>query len=230
MFTADGSFDPHSGKAGWGVVISLVDGGDLRLPGQFVGCAAASTADLQNVLRTAFPDNNAYLAEVSGLFWAALLALRLPGTGPWVFRADNISALQGVAGIVGMQEHLLCRAAGALHTAFRLIRGTPSYQHVLGHAADQANELADALANHAMRFGKSFALPGLMLEDWFRMRGTHSIGCHTPVLPKPLQSFFPQCMVSSCRGGARPSLFACPLLQLWRRFSVLWMLVNQRLM
>ncbi|CAE7946520.1 hypothetical protein AK812_SmicGene33425 [Symbiodinium microadriaticum] len=193
VFTADGSFDPHSGKAGWGVVISLVDGGDLRLPGQFVGCAAASTADLQNVLRTAFPDNNAYLAEVSGLFWAALLALRLPGTGPWVFRADNISALQGVAGIVGMQEHLLCRAAGALHTAFRLIRGTPSYQHVLGHAADQANELADALANHAMRFGKSFALPGLMLEDWFRNAGN---------------------------AFDWPSLFRCPLLQLWQVSTV----------
>ncbi|CAE7947452.1 RPS25 [Symbiodinium sp. KB8] len=131
VFTADGSFDPLNGAAGWGAVVSLVDGSDPRLPGQLVGCAAASTAALQNLLGEAFPNNNAYLAEVSGLLWAALIALRLPGSGPWVFRADNISALQGVAGTVSMQ----------------------------------ANELADALANHAMRTGRP-DLPGSMLMQF----------------------------------------------------------------
>ncbi|CAE7207675.1 unnamed protein product, partial [Symbiodinium sp. KB8] len=171
VLTADGSFDPISGRAGWGLVVSLVNGSDLCLPGQFVGCLAGSTEDLQAAAAPDFPHNNAYLAEVSGLLWSALLSLRLPHFGAWVIRADNVSALAGVAGTVRLQEHIVCRAAAAVHAALRLVRGPPTYQHVPGHSADPANELADALANHASRKRASFTLPGFSAETWFQNRG-----------------------------------------------------------
>ena len=171
VLTADGSFDPDTGKAGWGMVVSLVSAHDLLLPGQFAGCISGSTRELQQVLGDAFPCNNAYLAEVSGLFWAGALAFRLPHAGSWVFRADNIGALQGVAGTVQMQDHALCRAAAAVHTAFGLLHHSATYQHVPGHSADPANELADALAKSASRRHTTFSLPGFTLETWFAKGG-----------------------------------------------------------
>ena len=171
VLTADGSFDPDTGKAGWGMVVSLVSAYDLLLPGQFAGCISGSTRELQQVLGDAFPCNNAYLAEVSGLFWAGVLAFRLPHVGSWVFRADNIGALQGVAGTVQMQDHALCRAAAAVHTAFGLLHHSATYQHVPGHSDDPANELADALAKSASRRHTTFSLPGFSLETWFAKGG-----------------------------------------------------------
>ena len=171
VLTTDGSFDPHSGSAGWAVAVSLVSNMDLRLPGQFVGCISGSTSELQSVVGSAFPSNSAYLAEVAGLFWAALLAFRMPGSAPFVFRADNVGALHGVAGQASLTDHPLCRAAAAVHTAFRIRRGHPSYQHVLGHAADPANELADALAGRASAQQQGFSLPGLDLSEWLGDQG-----------------------------------------------------------
>ena len=78
-----------------------------------------------------------------------------------MFRADNIGALQGVEGQASLKDHVLCRATAALHSALRIRRGHPTYQHVMGHAADPANELADALAGHASARTLSFSLPGL---------------------------------------------------------------------
>ena len=170
VLTADGSFDPALDVGGWAVVASLVSDADFRLPGQFAGCIAGSTRELQQALEDAYPHNSAYLSEVAGLFWAALLALRLPGFAPLVFRADNIGALQGVSGKAHLKDHSLCRAAGAVHTALRIRRGHSSYQHVLGHAADAANELADALAGRASAQHRSFSLPGLDLRFWFQSK------------------------------------------------------------
>ena len=167
VLTADGSFDPELGLGGWAVVASLVSDDDFLLPGQFVGCIAGSTRELQIAIGDAYSSNSAYLSEVAGLLWAALLALRLPGFAPTVFRADNIGALQGVSGHAHMRDHPLCHAAGAVHAALRIRKGHPSYQHVLGHAADAANELADALAGRASAQHRSFSLPGLDLSLWF---------------------------------------------------------------
>ena len=68
VLTTDGSFDSVLDKAGWAVTVSLVSAQDLLLPGQFVGCIAGSTSDLQHAFAEGFPTNSAYLAEVAGLF------------------------------------------------------------------------------------------------------------------------------------------------------------------
>ncbi|CAE7271677.1 unnamed protein product [Symbiodinium sp. CCMP2456] len=142
VITTDGSFDPCTRHAGWGVVISLASSNDLLLPGQFIGCC--------------------------GSFLGAVLALRLPGFLHGVFRADNIGALQGAEGTVRMQDHPLCHAAAALHTALRLLQTSPTYQHVPGHSADPANELADALAGQASKgVGLGASLAFNDLRSWF---------------------------------------------------------------
>ena len=172
VLTTDGSFDPRSGAAGWAVTVSLTSSDDFLLPGQFVGCCAGSLSLLRGLVGADFGANNAYLAEVAALFWGAVLALRLPGSPALVIRADNISALRGVAGQAQLQDHPLCRYAAALHTALRLLKDVPTYQHVPGHSNDSANELADALAGHSSRMDLS--PPSLLLEPdkWFAADGS----------------------------------------------------------
>ncbi|CAE7216133.1 unnamed protein product, partial [Symbiodinium sp. CCMP2456] len=165
--TTDGSYDPVSGNAGWAVVVSLVAGQDFRLPGQLVGCMCGSLSEVRDAVGQVFGPFDAYLAEVAALFWGALLSLKLPGGGQWLFRADNISALRGVEGAMRLRKHPLCGAASAVHTAFRLSRHTPAYQHVAGHANDPANELADALAGWASRAGRGFRPFSVSLRSWF---------------------------------------------------------------
>ncbi|CAE7611352.1 unnamed protein product, partial [Symbiodinium sp. CCMP2456] len=171
IITTDGSFDPDTGSAGWAVVISLVSYDDFLLPGQLVDCASGSLCDLRAAIGKEFGCNSAYLSEIAALFWGAVFAFRLPVGAARVFRADNMAALQGAAGRVRMRNHPLCHATASLHTAYGLMRGVPSYQHVLGHSADPANELADALAGSASRVDRGFSFPPFQLSDWFSHAG-----------------------------------------------------------
>ena len=150
VLTSDGSYCDRSGKAGWAVCLSLVSALTLELPGTFIGCFYGSLDPLGPILArqgqsTTF---DAYLAEICGLMWAAVAALQLPFSGQVHFRADNTSALQGVAGRANLREHPLCSVARNLFAAVQCLTHRPvCFQHVHGHAGDYANELADGLAS-----------------------------------------------------------------------------------
>ncbi|CAE7680575.1 unnamed protein product, partial [Symbiodinium sp. CCMP2456] len=145
VLTSDGSFLPADSSAGWGISLSFIERGASPDSGQFGGCLYGSLARFRSFLGSSLPDP--YDAEVAGLLWCAALALKLPLACPVVFRADNISALQGVAGASQMRQSPLCVAARSLHAAVSILyAGSVSYAHVAGHAGDPANELSDALA------------------------------------------------------------------------------------
>ncbi|CAE7931567.1 unnamed protein product, partial [Symbiodinium necroappetens] len=142
VFTADGSYCPATGKAGWGVVVSF-QGTSGSSPGQFVGCIFGHIAASDHTVPL-----SAYVAEVCALWWASVAALQMPTPGPIIFRADNIAALNGVQGCDAMPGAPVCAAARAFH--FSVGAGTSrqvSYVHVHGHQGDPANEMADAIAN-----------------------------------------------------------------------------------
>ena len=147
VLTSDGSFSKTSGTAGWGVVLSCVSPDSLLLPGRFVGCFAE---DMRSFLAHLPPGSrllDPFFAEVAGLLWAAIAAASLPWHGEVLFRADNISALDGARGVSNFPPHPLCALARHFHCALQVGQHCrPLYQHVPGHAGDAANELADALA------------------------------------------------------------------------------------
>ncbi|CAE7762507.1 unnamed protein product [Symbiodinium microadriaticum] len=150
VLTSDGSFSEEKQVAGWAVTVSLVPTQSLRLPGQFVGSFGGG----MDAFRPAVPEGtlllDPYIAEVAGLVWAGVAASKLPWHGTVLFRADNTSALAGVQGNANMPDHPVCLLARNLHTALQLGgRCSPCYQYVQGHAGDEANELADALAGFA---------------------------------------------------------------------------------
>ena len=99
--TADGSFCPETGRAGWAVVVGLATPPDQL--GQFIGCIYGPVPE--DARRQAV---NAYVAEVWGLVWAGVVALQLPTRGEILFRADNLSALQGAAGDASTAPILAC--------------------------------------------------------------------------------------------------------------------------
>ncbi|OLQ14158.1 hypothetical protein AK812_SmicGene1724 [Symbiodinium microadriaticum] len=149
VLTSDGSFSDRLHVAGWSVTASLVAGSSLLLPGQFVGCFGGSMGDFLAVLPPDTPVLDPYLAETAGLLCAGIAAAQLPWHGTVLFRADNISALEGVQGLANMPSHPLCLLARDLHTALQVGHHCqPRYQHVPGHCGEEANELADALAAH----------------------------------------------------------------------------------
>ncbi|OLQ01431.1 hypothetical protein AK812_SmicGene15825 [Symbiodinium microadriaticum] len=149
VLTSDGSFSDRLHVAGWSVTASLVAGSSLLLPGQFVGCFGGSMGDFLAVLPPDTPVLDPYLAETAGLLCAGIAAAQLPWHGTVLFRADNISALEGVQGLANMPSHPLCLLARDLHTALQVgYHCQPRYQHVPGHCGEEANELADALAAH----------------------------------------------------------------------------------
>ena len=161
VLTTDGSFDPRDGSAAWALVFSDV-GPDGRLPDQFLGCAGGSFPEQ-------FGRASAYLAEVLGLLWASIFALGLPFYGEVLFRADNVAALRGAEGVADMRPHVLCAAANSFHLALRAgQRSGCFYQHVLGHAGDFANELADGLAGLCCS-GIGVGVPShICLDHWLR--------------------------------------------------------------
>ena len=150
VFTSDGSYSDGVQAAGWGVTVSLVCTQSLRLPGQYIGSFGGSMNDFCAAVPAGTLLLDPYMAEVAGLLWAGIAAAKLPWHGAVLFRADNTSALAGVQGTANMPDHPVCLLARYLHTALQLgARCSPSYQHVPGHAGDEANELADAVAGLA---------------------------------------------------------------------------------
>ena len=168
ILTADGSFHAQSGRAGWGLTISLMSETNA-MPGQFVGCVFGPLeADLLSVDGSE-QQANAYLAEVLGLLWAGIIAFQLPYLGSVVCRADNMSALQGAQGLAGTTSHPLCVMARCVHLALRVLREDRlSYQHVPGHAGGFANELADGLAKIGAFQGMQGNPSVLCIRNWLR--------------------------------------------------------------
>ncbi|CAE7573770.1 unnamed protein product [Symbiodinium sp. CCMP2592] len=167
--TTDGSYSPTTGAAGWADAIG-----------------------------PSFGDSNAYLAEVAALFWGGVVAFRLASSAMWLFRADNISALLGVSGANALQQHPLCAATAAVHAGLGVLKRDTRYQHVLGHAADPANELADALAGRAASTGCSPAPLLFSLDGWFDSNGAafdwlpHV--CATTAQPRALPDLRQDCL------------------------------------
>ena len=190
-----GAEPPADRYAGWAVVVSLVSASDLLLPGQFVGCFSGSLDLLESAIGASFSAADAYMAEVAALFWGGAVALRLACASPWLFRADNISALSGVAGSAALRPHPLCEAAIAVHTTLRLLRRRVTYQHVLGHSADPANELADALAGRSSRRPSPGAPLSFSLEGWFSCQGAAF-------------AWLPHVVTTHCRPSTVPALHA----------------------
>ncbi|OLQ01466.1 hypothetical protein AK812_SmicGene15780, partial [Symbiodinium microadriaticum] len=150
VLTSDGSFRADTGGAGWAVSLSLVSDSVLALPGTFIGCLFGSLEPYRRILseQRIHAEFDAYLAEVCGLLWAAVAALQLPFSGALLFRADNLSALQGVAGQANLRDHALCVVARNFFAAIQSLSScTVHFQHVHGHSGDAANELADGLAS-----------------------------------------------------------------------------------
>ncbi|CAE6916088.1 unnamed protein product [Symbiodinium sp. CCMP2592] len=146
VVTSDGSFSPTDSSAGWGVTFSVCSN-NRSLPGQFIGCLWGSVAPFSSYLGALGLGPDAYDAEVVGLLFAALAIVQLPVVGEVLVRSDNISALQGVQGLAQMWSSLLCEVARCVHASLQiLVSHRLSYEHVLGHAGDVANELSDALA------------------------------------------------------------------------------------
>eukprot|EP00439_Symbiodinium_sp_Y106_P063226 s3353_g9.t1 len=167
VVTSDGSFLPSTGQAGWAIVVSLVDVAG-RLPGSFIGCCYGSLDALQERAGTPLGPFSPYIAELAGLFWAAVLALRLPSRASLVIRADSVAALRGAEGACQLKSHVLGAAVGSAHLALRLLRTDVSYEHVRGHRGDCANELADGLAALGARGRLAGAPLALDLLPWFR--------------------------------------------------------------
>ena len=167
VVTSDGSFLPGTDQAGWAIVVSLVDVAG-RLPGSFIGCCYGSLDALQERAGTPLGPFSPYIAELAGLFWAAVLALRLPSRASLVIRADSVAALQGAEGVCQLKSHVLGTAVGSAHLALRLLRTDVSYEHVRGHRGDCANELADGLAALGARGRLAGAPLALDLLPWFR--------------------------------------------------------------
>ncbi|CAE7294905.1 unnamed protein product, partial [Symbiodinium sp. CCMP2456] len=113
VLTTDGSYSPASGAAGWAVVVSAASASDLLLPGLFLGCCYGPLEELATSIGVSFGPADPYLAELAGLFWAAVLALRLPSLGGIVFRADNIAALHGAEGQAQVRDHPLGQAVSS---------------------------------------------------------------------------------------------------------------------
>ena len=148
LVTSDGSYVPESGKAGWGIVFSVGGKGkDGKHAGIFVGCDFADVALLAELLGVRWESLDPYLAEVVGLFWAAISIIQLRFHGRAIFRCDCVPALHGLAGFHSMKEHPFCVCARAVHMSLScLLRDKPAYVHIKGHEGDALNKLADALA------------------------------------------------------------------------------------
>ena len=111
--TADGSFDPASGAAGWGVVFSLIDATG-SLPGLHLGHFCGRTADVWSLGADDNAPVNAFASELVGLVWAAVACFQLRIQLPLIFRCDNQAALGIAAGCAVGQTHAICRACQGL--------------------------------------------------------------------------------------------------------------------
>ncbi|CAE7234995.1 unnamed protein product, partial [Symbiodinium sp. CCMP2592] len=147
--TSDGSFNPATGKAGWGLVVSVLTPGSPCPPGLFAGYACGSTAEIWSLGKgkATCDDVNAYASELVGLLWASVAAFQCAYSGPIYFLCDNQAALGAAAGDCAAPAHGVAAACASLHQGLRFRQQVvPVYLQVPGHEGDFANELADALA------------------------------------------------------------------------------------
>ena len=164
--TADGSFDPQTGRAGWGIAFAAT--GEVDSASTFLGCCWGSLATLSAVQSLLPYKVDAFVAEIAGLFWAAVGVLQLRVASPVCFRCDNHSALGIAAGSFQAPAFVLSRAMRAIHMCVGQATGhAVSYCHVRGHQGDAANELADALAEEGSGQGKESGPFALDLQKQF---------------------------------------------------------------
>ena len=164
--TADGSFDPQTGRAGWGIAFAAI--GDVDSTSTFLGCCWGSLSTLSAVPGLLPAKVDAFVAEIAGLFWAAVGVLQLRVASPVCFRCDNQSALGIAAGSFQAPAFVLSRAMRAIHMCVSHATGhAVSYCHVRGHQADAANELADALAEEGSGQGRESGPSALDLQKQF---------------------------------------------------------------
>ena len=171
VVTTDGSHIPGSAASGWGITFAARNRNDPQHE-VFVGCLWGSLHPLAHLFEDGIKSMGAYLAEVVGLMWAAIALLQMRWHRPVEVRCDNLSALNGVAGTADMKPHPVCRAARALHMCLLcVLQANLTYHHVSGHSGDQANELADALAEFSITHPSGCGGFGLDFEAWFQSQG-----------------------------------------------------------
>ena len=169
VLTSDGSFFPDSLAAGWGITLSSRSIHDDSGPGTLLGCLWGSFEPFRKFAQEALATMGAYLSEMVGLFWAAIVVLQLRWRSHTMIRCDNIAALDGVSGKAACKDHLLCNATRSLHLALSCCLGSKLvYQHVRGHRGDPANELADSLADYGVMGHHGHCDFGICLDDWLR--------------------------------------------------------------
>ena len=169
VLTSDGSFFPDSLTAGWGITLSSRPASEDSGPGNLLGCLWGSFEPFQKFAQGALASMGAYLSEMIGLFWAAVVVLQTRWRSHVVIRCDNMAALDGASGKAACKEHILCHATRSLHLALYCCLGSKLvYSHVKGHQGDPANELADSLADYAVKGLHGYSGFGICIEDWMR--------------------------------------------------------------
>ena len=170
LLTSDGSYNPSTGMAGWGLVLAVTTDDD-RLP-TFIGCCWGSLRAFVDVDASIVGSVDAYVAEIAGAFWAAVGALQLRVSCPLRFRCDNLAALGVASGANAHADVPIRVAMRALHQCISVrLGGAPCYEHVRGHVGDQQNELADGLAKYAACHGLESGPFQLDLVRWFANGG-----------------------------------------------------------
>ena len=171
VLTSDGSYSTDPEQAGWGLAVSVRPDSAQHSPGRLIGCLWGSLQPLQEFLGDALSTMGAYIAEVVGLLWAAIVVFQLRWRGNVVMRCDNISALRGASGTMTCKSHTLCNAMRALHLSLFCYGANLLYEHVHGHTGDTANELADALATFGAGNAHGHGGFGLHFRDWLASDG-----------------------------------------------------------
>ena len=181
VLTSDGSFKADSSSAGWGIVFSLRGLDQIQDAGQFVGCLFGSMAPFAPFVGHAHsPD--AYDAEVAGLLWCAVALAQLPLRCSVVIRADNVSALWGVAGMSQMRASPLCVAARSLHASVSIGTLVSSWMPHFAMSTARASELPplhDGVFSWESTPGQAVRPPGFSMRPFLRAFPEFS-GCSGP--------------------------------------------------
>ena len=165
---ADGSFDPNTRQAGWGLVFSKRRKDSPNDDGVFLGCAWGSYSAFAPFLSAFQHALDAHLMEALGLMWAAIAILQLRFFGQVRFESDCQSAITSAQGTSKTRQHPICKAMAALHLCIRIAMPfSPQYSYVPGHCGTARNELADALARLGAN-GPTCVCPiSLTVSSWF---------------------------------------------------------------
>ncbi|CAE7473380.1 unnamed protein product [Symbiodinium sp. CCMP2592] len=170
-FTSDGSYCPHEGSAGWGLVVSALTHAGEPPPGVYIGACCGGVDDIWQFAASEAGPADAYAAETVGLLWAAVAAFQLQPPCDIGFLCDNMAALGGACGRNACSDHAVWRACRGLHLALHLQSSRPiPYTHVRGHEGNPANELADAMADRGRR-GYGVSPFTINVSAWFADQG-----------------------------------------------------------